>query len=389
MYLYYTDIKHIKNFKNLGTPPAISSGVKTIIKLALAALIVLGISVPNARSDDGTASSKTQPANSDSQSQSANSDTKSQSANSDSKSQSANSDTQNQSANSDSKSQSANSDTKSQEGESTSKVAAVDAPKVSPVQSAARPFNLDIAGPVYLAGSDTRSAAFQANELPTMINTVNQNLSEFKPLDNIASKALDPSKLVLSTDAQVRVYFVAEGAGYHNTLGINLSGTGIATGNPKLIFPDASSQQSSYKFGSDQGGSVRSSGAPLMSGDFVDFGTMKAGQKLDFFLVADGANGANKLHVWTASPKVNSDGIQHMASFGVKDSSYLLLSFEDMAGGGDRDYNDIVFAVQVGAKNVAALANPEPRSALTFLLLGATVYVVRRRMGGGPGAVPA
>ena len=333
--------------------------MKTIIKLAFAAILAFIISSPTARSDDGSESSKSQSENSDSQKQSENSDSKSQSDSS-----------------------------KSQEGESATKVA-VDAPKVSPVQAAARPFNLDIAGPVYLAGSDTRSAAFQAGELPTMINTVNQNLGEYKPLNNIASKALDPSKLVLSTDAQVRVYFVAEGAGYHNTLGINMSGTGIATGNPKLIFPDASSQQSSYKFGSDQGGSVRTAGAPLMSGDFVDFGTMKAGQKLDFFLVADGANGANKLHVWTASPKVNSDGIQHMASFGVKDSSYLLLSFEDMAGGGDRDYNDIVFAVQIGAKNVAALANPEPRSALTFLLLGATVYVVRRRMGGGPGAVPA
>ena len=333
--------------------------MKTIIKLGFAAILAFIISSPTARSDDGSESSKSQSENSDSQKQSANSDSKSQSDSS-----------------------------KSQEGESATKVA-VDAPKVSPVQAAARPFNLDIAGPVYLAGSDTRSAAFQANELPKMVDTVNQNLSEFKPLDNIASKALDPSKLVLSTDAQVRVYFVAEGAGYHNTLGINMSGTGIATGNPKLIFPDASSQQSSYKFGSDQGGSVRTAGAPLMSGDFVDFGTIKAGQKLDFFLVADGANGANKLHVWTASPKVNSDGIQHMASFGVKDSSYLLLSFEDMAGGGDRDYNDIVFAVQIGAKNVAALANPEPRSALTFLLLGATVYVVRRRMGGGLAAVPA
>ena len=332
--------------------------MKISTKLAITAILALSISTPIARSEDGSESSKTQSENSDSQKQSENSDSKIQSENS-----------------------------KSQEGESASKAAA-DAPKISTVQSAARPFNLDIAGPVYLAGSDSRSAAFQANELPAMMNTVNQNLSEFKPLTDISSKALDPSKLVLSTDAQVRVYFVAEGAGYHNTLGINMSGTGIATGNPKLIFPDASSQQSSYKFGGDQGGSTRTSSAPLMSGDFVDFGTMKAGQKLDFFLIADGANGANKLHVWTASPKVNSDGIQHMASFGVKDSSYLLLSFEDLAGGGDRDFNDIVFAVQVGAKNVAALANPEPRSVLTFLLLGATVYVVRRRMG-SLGTVPA
>ena len=327
--------------------------MKTTIKLAITAILALSISTPHARSDDGTDSSKTQ------------------------------------SENSVTVSKSESSDAKSQEGESASKVAVDNTPNISPVQSAARPFNLDIAGPVYLAGSDARSAAFQANELPAMINTVNQNLGEFKPLDNIASKALDPSKLVLSTDAQVRVYFVGEGAGFHNTLGINLEGTGIRSGDPKLIFPDASSQQSSYKFGEDQGGSVRTSNAPLMSGDFVDFGTMKAGQKLDFFLIADGANGANKLHVWTASPSVNSDGIQHMASFGVKDSSYLLLSFEDLSGGGDRDFNDIVFAVQIGAANVAALANPEPRSVLTFLLLGATVYVVRRRMGGSPVAVPA
>ena len=344
--------------------------MKTTIKLALAAILALIISTPTARSDDGTDSSKTQSENSESQSKSAASES------------------QSQPASSDTKSQTENSNTRSQEGESASKVV-VDTPKVSPVQSAGRPFNLDIAGPVYVAVSDTRSASFQANELPAMINTVNQNLSEFKPLTDISSKALDPSKLVLSTDAQVRVYFVAEGAGYHNTLGINLTGTGIATGNPKLIFPDASSQQSYYNFGSDQGGSVRAASAPLMSGDFVDFGTMKAGQKLDFFLIADGANGANKLHVWTASPSVNSDGIQHMASFGVKDSSYLLLSFEDLAGGGDRDFNDIIFAVQIGAKNVAALANPEPRSALTFLLLGATVYVVRRRMGSSPGAALA
>ncbi|MEI8386534.1 MAG: DUF4114 domain-containing protein [Verrucomicrobiota bacterium] len=327
--------------------------MKTTIKLAITAILALSISTPHARSDDGTDSSKTQ------------------------------------SENSVTVSKSESSDVKSQEGESASKVAVDNTPNISPVQSAARPFNLDIAGPVYLAGSDARSAAFQANELPAMINTVNQNMGEFKPLDNIASKALDPSKLVLSTDAQVRVYFVGEGAGFHNTLGINLEGTGIRSGDPKLIFPDASSQQSSYKFGEDQGGSVRTSNAPLMSGDFVDFGTMKAGQKLDFFLIADGANGANKLHVWTASPSVNSDGIQHMASFGVKDSSYLLLSFEDLSGGGDRDFNDIVFAVQIGAANVAALANPEPRSVLTFLLLGATVYVVRRRMGGSPVAVPA
>ena len=172
--MHLNNNQHIKNFIKLGTPPAISYSVKISIKLALALILALSITTPPARSDDGTDSSKTQSENSDSQKQSENSD---------------------------SKSQAASSESKSQEGESSTKVAVDNTPNVSPVQAAARPFNLDITGPVYLAGSDARSAAFQANELPAMMNTVNQNLGEFKPLSDISSKALDPSKLVLSTDA--------------------------------------------------------------------------------------------------------------------------------------------------------------------------------------------
>lgn len=253
-------------------------------------------------------------------------------------------------------------------------------PDVSPVQSAARPFNLKIEGPVYAAASDDRSAAFQKNELPGMMKTISANLGEYKPLSNLASKALDPAKLVLSTESQVRVYFLGEGAGYRNTLGINLGGSGIASGDPKLLFPDASSRQSFL--GGTPTATTRTRNEPLLAGDFVDLGTLKAGQKLDFFMIADGASSASKSRVWTANAKANSDGLQHMASFAVQDSAYLLLSFEDMAGGGDMDYNDLVFAVEIGAKNVQALASPEPHEVLTFLLLGVVVYFVRRRMGG-------
>lgn len=259
-------------------------------------------------------------------------------------------------------------------------------PKESPQQSAARPFGLDIAGPVYAAASDARSAEFQANELPQMMKTINTNLGEYKPISDISSKALDPARLVLSTDSQVRVYFLGEGAGYHNTLGINLAGSGVTAGVPQLIFPDASSRSSWFGPGQVGGvnGALRSGSEPLAAGDFVDLGTLKAGQKLDFFMIADGAQAyrPSLARVWTANAKTNSDGLQHMASFAVQDSAYLLLSFEDMAGGGDMDYNDLVFAVEIGAKNVQALANPEPHEVLTFLLLGVVVYVVRRRMGG-------
>ena len=262
-------------------------------------------------------------------------------------------------------------------------------PDVSPVQSAARPFNLSIVGPVYAAGSDARSADFQANQLPGMMKTVNENLGEYTQLANVSSTALDPSKLVLSTAAQVRVYFLGEGAGYRNTLGINLTGTGIASGNPQLVFPNASSHETYYTWGRGTSEANRSSIEPLIAGDFVDLGTLAAGQKLDFFMLANGASAPSKARVWTADASYNSDGIQHMASFAVNNSAYLLMSFEDLAGGGDQDYNDLVFAVEIGAANVQALANPEPQTFLVMLVLGGAVLAARRRLAASPDTLAA
>jgi len=247
----------------------------------------------------------------------------------------------------------------------------------SPVGSPARPFGLDIAGPVYLAGSDETSASFVAEQLPQMMQTVNENLSEQQVLSDIASRALNPDQLVMTTDSEVRVYFLSEGAGYHNTLGVNTEGTGIRTGDPKLIFPDASTPSTRYN-----ADPIRTSRTPVVTGDFVNLGTIEAGQKLDFFLIANGANRANQALVWTANPAMNSDGIQHVVTFAVKDSAYLLIGFEDLYGGGDMDYNDIVFAVEIGQENVEALASPEPHVIFSMLAVGGVVYLVKRRRQG-------
>ena len=61
------------------------------------------------------------------------------------------------------------------------------------------------------------------------------------------------------------------------------------------------------------------------------------GTKLDFFLIADGANGGT--NVFSTNSSLNKDGVNHVMSyaFAVPGSSYLLISFEDMYGGGDRD----------------------------------------------------
>jgi hypothetical protein len=254
--------------------------------------------------------------------------------------------------------------------------ATVAAQTPAPVQAKADPFGLPIAGPVMAGGTDAASNEFATQVLPSLTDLVNTRLSETKKI-NDASFLLDPSKLVLKNDSDVRVYFVGEGAGYHNTLGMNDAGPSIKGGNPQLLFPDASSQVSSYQ---GQSGAVkRTSSEPLLPGDFVDVGAKASGTKLDFFLISDGANGGRS--VFSTTKSANPDGINHVVSFATAYSSYLLISFEDMYGGGDRDFNDVVFAVDIGKANLAALtATPEPGTWLTLgSFLGAGVWFARRR----------
>ena len=189
-------------------------------------------------------------------------------------------------------------------------------------------------------------------------------LAETKPVDDSAI-LLDPTKLKFKTDADVRVYFVGEGAGYANTLGFTTDGSGRSDSDTaKLIFPNASSSVSAF----DPASNVRRTAAePLLPGDFVNLGKMRAGSALDFFLIADGANGGTT--AFSTQRSANADGINHVVSFAyaMKDSPYLILGFEDLMGGGDRDFNDLLVAVDIGAINVAALtAASEPRTWATL-----------------------
>lgn len=247
----------------------------------------------------------------------------------------------------------------------------------SKVQSKARPFDLDIVDKVQVGGSDDASKAFMKQDLPALTKLLSEKLGETTKVDD-SSMALDPDKLFLKNPSDVRVYFVGEGAGNANSLGYNTEGGGVKSGNPLLIFPNASSQVSSYN--QKEGSSVkRTQSEPLLPGDFVDLGSFKAGTKLDFFLIANGANGGTS--VFSTDQSVNPDGINHVISFAGLSGSYLLIGFEDLMGGGDRDFNDILVAVDIGASNLAALtATPEPATlAILPLFLGMGWWMHRRR----------
>ena len=265
--------------------------------------------------------------------------------------------------------------------------ALADSGVVSPVQSKTDAYGLKVAGPVMISGSDASAKNFDKNVLPSLTKFVQTALPESRNNTKSTAFEIDPNKLVLATKTAVRAYFVSEGAAYHNAIGVDVTAAGqepkswwdeVSSGSSKLVFPDASSTEGG--FASGQYG-TRTASEPVLPGDFVNLGTYAAGTKLDFFLMANGAN-QSWAPVFSGNESLNNDGFQqHVAAFTTKlfavpqlNSPYIFLSFEDLWGGGDKDINDTIIALDVGTATVKSLlATPEPATWLTlgsFLALG-------------------
>ncbi len=231
---------------------------------------------------------------------------------------------------------------------------------------------MDCTGPT---GSDDQAQDFNNNELGTIQSVVYSNLAERIEIDGIEALALDTSSLSLAHPANVRVYFVHEGAGYANSLGVYTgdSADGLS-GDAGLIFPNASSFNSTTCCVTGR--------TPLLVGDFVDLGELEAGTQLNLFVVSNGANGGQ--NVYYTDSDLNSDGIDHFVALATDDTDALIIGVEDLPGGGDKDYNDVVVAVEMGARNVQELASrAAPLPGPIFALLGIGATVIRRRLRSG------
>jgi hypothetical protein len=202
----------------------------------------------------------------------------------------------------------------------------------------------------------------------------------------------DPDSLFLKYDHEVKVHFINEGAKYRNQLSYEATGT---TNREGVVFKDISSAEAVGNWGGDA----------LDLGDWVSLGTIGAGSQLDFALRADGycldnpedtnchqtvtrRNGETvdfTNHVWdrddvfSTRTAENSDGLQHVVSY-VLDNRYILMGWEDIIRGGDMDYNDVFFVVDIGEGNARHIADvPEPASTLGLMALGVTGLLSLRR----------
>jgi Domain of unknown function (DUF4114) len=235
--------------------------------------------------------------------------------------------------------------------------APVPSSNISPIQSTARPYGLQPVAPVRLSGSDARAQDFNTNYLPYFRELIDDKLSESVDFTDREVFRLDPSRLFLrsASDQPIRFYFVHEGAGYHNSIGYSATLAGAAQmAPPSLIFPDASFQGTTS--------TSRSAWEPLVVGDFVEIGNGAAGLQLDFFCIANGAQPSPSQYVatWYNNKELNPDGQkQHVVAFLMPDTRFVMIGFEDLWGGGDLDYNDALFVVDIGETNAENLFDIE------------------------------
>ena len=229
------------------------------------------------------------------------------------------------------------------------------------------PFNLSVVAPMTAsANGDAKAQEFQTALLPAVLTATNAEVTSGLTVAGYTVQQIDPAQIAITTGINSRAYLVGETtAKYHNSLGFNTAGIGVTSGNPMLAVQDA----------------LAPSATP---GDYVDLGRFVAGTNLDFFLISNGGLKPNYYapqdldKVFSTNAAANLDGLEHVMAFAIKDSPYLLLSFEDLVGGGDLDYNDAVFVVDIGRANIANFfAAPEPSLLLalgsfTAVMLSAT-----------------
>jgi hypothetical protein len=257
----------------------------------------------------------------------------------------------------------------------------------APYQAPVDPLSLPIVGPVMQAGSDAASASFDQNVLPEALAFIQANLPDaHNNTGDAKAFSVDPSMLVLAAQTSLQATFISESAGFNNTLGFNTSGIGVNGGNPELILPSASSPEDFNPNPANNYGPSNPS-QPLLPGDFVNLGTFAAGTPLNFFLIADGANGGTTVYN-SGGAAANPDGFAHAGGFTPSvfavpqlNSPYIFINFKDEWNQGDKDFNDVIFAVNVGAATVhSLLATPEPSMYLTLGGFLAVPILVKRRM---------
>jgi hypothetical protein len=226
---------------------------------------------------------------------------------------------------------------------------------------------------------------------------------------------LDGANLTLHGDAHVAVQFESEAAGYRSMLGWYKVVDGAPV-DPQLIWLDTS--QSSQNV----------DGNPLVNGQpmTVDLGVLPEGTEIGFFLIAngwssgpnlallsgktldqinaglgiaDGPDGAGNLAItfggqplagsvyYTSDPTLNPDDLQHaLSGIDAPHAGWLHIAFEDLLNGGDHDYNDVLFRVQLGDYSYRVMSGDSFHGDVTITDPDSTMLISAQALAHGLGS---
>jgi hypothetical protein len=224
-------------------------------------------------------------------------------------------------------------------------------------QTTTIPMGNQFVSKTYLAATDTTSAAFQLLQ-PTYTNYILSNLKEGVAFTGAGLNQLDPTRLYFWFTYAPRCYFIYGYAGFIDGFGVTIATVSAPTSSEV--------QGTNLTCMSDvhwNGSVARTSTYPVLPGDYVQLPTVNAGQQLAFFCYSNESSNGTPANIWYNGASNNSDNFQHMIAFFPDNSQYIIIGFEDYPGGGDQDCNDVMFVVDIGANNAAALrqANTLPK----------------------------
>ncbi|MFN4173719.1 MAG: DUF4114 domain-containing protein [Parachlamydiaceae bacterium] len=234
----------------------------------------------------------------------------------------------------------------------------------------AYPLGLDLIGPIQSSGSDAQSQAF--NRFSPSLNSLAGGNKDFDPKNNAEMQIIiDPSNVLMNSDANVRIYFFGNNSPFQNSIGFSPSGS---LNDASLIFPNASRSPANPN---DKDARIPG----LSRGDFVDLGTLKSGTPFDLFLAADAADGNNKGVFWLDN-SLNDKGASQAKMVQFIGTNYYLIGWEDLPlSSSDKDFNDVYIVAEI-------VAIPEPHTYLIFGILSLIcLFFLRSRKAGPPNLV--
>ena len=222
------------------------------------------------------------------------------------------------------------------------------------VQSNYKPLNWSLADKVQVANSDTASQAFNSNQATFL--TYTSSLKEGVAYAGANNAKLDPQRLYFFASYAPRIYFISNGGWYTDALGVTI-GSATApngkapTGTNYTVFPNLNSPYNNTD--STKQVSKPSTFVPMQTGQFVQLPTVNVGQQMALVFMSNLDSNGNPANVFYNDPNANQDNYQHMVAFFPTNSQYFIVGFEDMYGGGDGDYNDVIVVVDVGPTNAS------------------------------------